>query len=149
MNEAIAKQKVTPKKKQMTATNARGFNAVKQKLKKVSKDSQEQIEAYNKDPDAFMESEPEEEQAKPKAATVKFTALPIEQGDEGDDEGFATVGKGGRTLQFTAESILKHLRTIMETRGKKNTDRMEQIRIMEKLYEVAQTRMWECAPCGS
>jgi translation initiation factor 3 subunit C len=56
-----------------------------------------------------------------------------------DDEGFSTVGKGGRTLQFTPESILKHLRTIMESRGKKNTDRTEQIKIMEKLYEVATT----------
>ncbi|KAG4222031.1 Eukaryotic translation initiation factor 3 subunit C, partial [Phytophthora cactorum] len=53
--------------------------------------------------------------------------------------GFATVGKGGKTLQFTPESIFKHLRAILESRGKKNTDRVEQIKIMEKLLEVAAT----------
>ena len=57
----------------------------------------------------------------------------------GDDEGFSTVGRGGKTLQYTPESILKHLRSIVESRGKKNTDRAEQIRIMEKLLEVADT----------
>ncbi|KAI9842305.1 MAG: Translation initiation factor 3 subunit c, partial [Pleopsidium flavum] len=57
----------------------------------------------------------------------------------GDDEGFSTVGKGGRTLQYTPESIFKHLRSIVESRGKKNTDRAEQIRVMEKLLEVATT----------
>ncbi|KAI9876418.1 MAG: Translation initiation factor 3 subunit c, partial [Pleopsidium flavum] len=59
--------------------------------------------------------------------------------DGGDDEGFSTVGKGGRTLQYTPESIFKHLRSIVESRGKKNTDRAEQIRVMEKLLEVATT----------
>lgn len=56
-----------------------------------------------------------------------------------DEEGFSTVGKGGKTLVYTPESILKHLRTIVESRGKKNTDRAEQIRIMERLLEVANT----------
>lgn len=137
MNETIAKQKVTPANKKMNATNARGLNAVKQRIKKNNKEYQEQIDAYRADKDGFMESEEEEEPApkvtKPKLApiTADFT--------EGDDEGFATVGKGGRALQFTPESILKHLRTIMESRGKKNTDRLEQIKIMEKLNEVANT----------
>ncbi|KAL3426937.1 eukaryotic translation initiation factor 3 subunit 8 [Phlyctema vagabunda] len=135
MNETLAKQKVSTKK--MNATNARGLNAVKQRIKKNNKDFQKEIDAFRADGDAFMESEEEEAPApkvkKPKAipgaADVAFD----------DDEGFATVGKGGKTLLFTPESILKHLRTIMESRGKKNTDRTEQIKIMEKLYEVAAT----------
>jgi len=134
MNETLAKQKVTPKK--MNATNARGLNAVKQRIKKNNKDYQEQIDAYRKDSDAFMESD-EEEAPLPKVTRVKFDAVPIATAE--DDEGFATVGKGGRTLQFTPESIFKHLRTILESRGKKNTDRLEQIKIMEKLAEVAVT----------
>ena len=56
-----------------------------------------------------------------------------------DEEGFATVGRGGKALVYTPESILKHLRSIVESRGKKNTDRTEQIRIMERLLEVANT----------
>jgi translation initiation factor 3 subunit C len=135
MNETIAKQKVTPKK--MNATNARGLNAVKQRIKKNNKDFQKEIDAYRADKEGFMESDEEEEiiVQKPKKSKSVGLDLAVEE----DDEGFSTVGKGGRTLQFTPESILKHLRMIMESRGKKNTDRAEQIRIMEKLYEVATT----------
>jgi translation initiation factor 3 subunit C len=136
MNEAIAKQKVSTKK--MNATNARGLNAVKQRIKKNNKDYQKDIDAYRADQDAFMESDEVDEPAPKPARTPKPVAgVPAVEID--DDEGFSTVGRGGRTLQFTPESILKHLRTIMESRGKKNTDRTEQIKIMEKLYEVATT----------
>lgn len=135
MNEAIAKQKVSTKK--MNATNARGLNAVKQRIKKNNKDYQKDIDAYRADKDDFMESDEEVEVVAPKAKAPKGPAVPTLE--LRDDEGFSTVGKGGRTLQFTPESILKHLRTIMESRGKKNTDRAEQIKIMEKLYEVAST----------
>ncbi|KAK3334040.1 eukaryotic translation initiation factor 3 subunit 8 [Cercophora scortea] len=136
MNETLAKQKVTPKK--MNATNARGLNAVKQRIKKNNKDYQDQIDAFRKNSDEFMESD-EEVVQKPKPTKLKFSAAAAGEAEGEDDEGFATVGKGGRTLQFTPESILKHLRTIMESRGKKNTDRLEQIKIMEKLLEVAAT----------
>ena len=136
MNETLAKQKVSTRK--MNATNARGLNAVKQKIKKNNKDFQKEIDAYKADKDAFMESD-EEEIEVPKVRRPKtVSGVPVAAFDD-DDEGFSTVGKGGRTLQFTPESILKHLRTIMESRGKKNTDRAEQIKIMEKLYEVATT----------
>jgi translation initiation factor 3 subunit C len=135
MNETIAKQKVTPKK--MNATNARGLNAVKQKVKKVTKDYQSQVDEFKADEDEFMKSD-EEEAPVPKSKKAKAAEIYIDQADD-DDEGFATVGKGGRTLQFTPESIFKHLRSILESRGKKNTDRLEQIKIMEKLYEVAVT----------
>ncbi|KAK3380426.1 eukaryotic translation initiation factor 3 subunit 8 N-terminus-domain-containing protein [Lasiosphaeria ovina] len=136
MNETLAKQKVTPKK--MNATNARGLNAVKQRIKKNNKDYQEQIDAFRKDSDDFMESD-EEEVPAPKATKVRFQDMIAADEAEEDDGGFATVGKGGRALLFTPESIFKHLRTIVESRGKKNTDRLEQIKIMEKLGEVAVT----------
>jgi len=137
MNETIAKQKVSTRK--MNATNARGLNAVKQRIKKNNKDYQKDIDAYKADKDAFMESEEEEEIVVQKTKKPKAVSGALDVAFDDDDEGFSTVGKGGRTLQFTPESILKHLRTIMESRGKKNTDRTEQIKIMEKLYEVATT----------
>ncbi|TPX14373.1 uncharacterized protein E0L32_005569 [Thyridium curvatum] len=137
MNETIAKQKVTPKK--MNATNARGLNAVKQRIRKISKEYQQQVEAYRADNDEFMESDEEEAApaAKPKKIKLADAFTPEQAEDAGDD--FTTVGKGGRSLQFTPESIFKHLRTIMESRGKKNTDRQEQIKIMEKLNEISNT----------
>ncbi|KAJ3463959.1 hypothetical protein MRS44_008745 [Fusarium solani] len=137
MNESLAKAKVTPKK--MNATQARALNAVKQKIKKTNKEYQSQIDSYREDKDGFMESSEEEVVAAPvkaKKVSLQVEAAPTE---EADDEGFATVGKGGRTLQYTPESIFKHLRTIMESRGKKNTDRAEQIKVMEKLHEIANT----------
>ncbi|KAI8717874.1 Eukaryotic translation initiation factor 3 subunit C [Fusarium sp. LHS14.1] len=137
MNESLAKAKVTPKK--MNATQARALNAVKQKIKKTNKEYQSQIDSYREDKDGFMESSEEEVVAAPvkaKKVSLQVEAAPTE---EADDEGFATVGKGGRTLQYTPESIFKHLRTIMESRGKKNTDRAEQIKVMEKLHEISNT----------
>ncbi|KAL6364906.1 hypothetical protein LRP88_00879 [Fusarium phalaenopsidis] len=137
MNESLAKAKVTPKK--MNATQARALNAVKQKIKKTNKEYQSQIDSYREDKDGFMESSEEEVVSAPvkaKKVSLQVEAAPTE---EADDEGFATVGKGGRTLQYTPESIFKHLRTIMESRGKKNTDRAEQIKVMEKLHEIANT----------
>jgi translation initiation factor 3 subunit C len=134
MNEAIAKSKVSTKK--MNATNARGLNAVKQRIRKNNKDYANLIEQYRDDKAGYMESDEEEE-----VVTVERPSRPrlALDDDAGDGEGFSTVGRGGKTLQYTPESILKHLRTIIESRGKKNTDRNEQIRIMEKLLEVATT----------
>lgn len=135
MNETIAKQKVSTKK--MSTLNSKGLNAVKQRIKKNNKEFQKDIDAFRADKDAFMESD--EEVVVPKTKKPKAATGAADLTVDDDDEGFSTVGKGGRTLQFTPESILKHLRTIIESRGKKNTDRTEQIKIMEKLYEVAAT----------
>lgn len=136
MNETLAKQKVTPKK--MNATNARGLNAVKQRIRKNNKDYQTQIDAYRKDADAFMESDDEIPAPKTVSKALRFAEAPVvsaEQQEE-DDKGFSTVDSRGKVVQYTPESILKHLRTIIESRGKKNTDRLEQIKVMETLNKV-------------
>lgn len=137
VTETNEKQKASGKK--MNANNARGFNAMKQKIKKNNKEYITEVDKYRKDKDAFMESEDEEEE-KVEEKPRKSQRQRIEALDAAiDDEGFATVGKGGRALVYTPESILKHLRSIIESRGKKNTDRQEQIRVMERLLEVANT----------
>lgn len=136
MNETIAKQKVSTKK--MNATNAKGLNAMKQKIKRNNKDYVAELERYREDKDGYMMVDEEEEVIvveKTKKLKISFA----DGTEPGDDEGFETVGRGGKTLQYTPESIFKHLRSIVESRGKKNTDRPEQIRIMEKLLDVATT----------
>ncbi|EEP77355.1 conserved hypothetical protein [Uncinocarpus reesii 1704] len=134
LNETIAKQKTSTKK--MNASNAKGLNAVKQRIKKNNKDYTTEIDKYRENKDEYLEEDEMQEtvvvEKKPRAVRVEDT-LAV------SDEGFSTVGRGGRTLQYTPESILKHLRVIVESRGKKNTDRVEQIKIMEKLLEVAST----------
>lgn len=144
VNESVSKQKAANKK--MNASNQKGFNAVKQRIKKNNKDYAVQIDKYRAAKDDYMLDEAEE---KPAAAPApkptkgekiqNFANQIAASAAAGDDDGFATVGRGGKTLQYTPESILKHLRTIVESRGKKNTDRTEQIRTMEKLLEVATT----------
>lgn len=133
VNETVVKQKTTTKK--MNASNAKGFNTVKQRIKKNNKDYATEIDKYRENKDGYVEEDEEKETIvieKPQPVRVLDTLA-------ADDEGFSTVGRGGRTLQHTPESILKHLRVIVESRGKKNTDRVEQIKIMEKLLEVATT----------
>ncbi|KAJ7430275.1 hypothetical protein B0H11DRAFT_2263861 [Mycena galericulata] len=42
-------------------------------------------------------------------------------------------------MLFSSEGLLKNLQAVQEAQGKENTDRAEQIRILEKLLEVAAT----------
>ncbi|RMZ92707.1 hypothetical protein DV736_g3, partial [Chaetothyriales sp. CBS 134916] len=137
IKETNDKQKAGAKK--MNASNTKGFNAMKQKIRKNNQAYTLEIEKYRLDSEAFME-ESDVEEAAPAPKEKKSKRERIDDISQSiDDEGFATVGRGGKALVYTPESILKHLRDIVESRGKKNTDRTEQIRIMEKLLEVANT----------
>lgn len=135
IKETNDKQKSSAKK--MNASNTKGFNAMKQKIRKNNQIYTNEIQKYQENKDEYMESdeddEPEVVEKVKKSRVQRIDALEAAI----DEEGFATVGRGGKTLVYTPESILKHLRTIVESRGKKNTDRLEQIRIMERLLEVA------------
>jgi translation initiation factor 3 subunit C len=135
-NETHEKQKVSSKK--MNAVNQKGFNAVRQRIKKNNKEYAKDVDAYRENPEEFMR-EKEVEVPVPKKSSK--TRDPIERisAADADDEGFTMVGAGGKAMQYTAESILKHIRTIIEARGRKNTDRLEQIRVLEKLLDVAQS----------
>jgi translation initiation factor 3 subunit C len=135
MNETLEKQKVTPKK--MNAINTKGLNAVRQKIRKNNKDYAKDIDLYREDQDAFMREEEIVEAPKEKKKKSKTVSLDDTAAEDGDQEGFTMVGAGGRAVQYTPESILKHLRSIVEQRGRKNTDRMEHIRTLEKLLDVA------------
>lgn len=137
MNETIAKQKVTPKK--MNATNAKGLNAMKQKAKRNNREYETEINKYREDKGDYMISDDEEEPVPQPSKRTSKAAPVVQEATAEDDAGFSTVGRGGRTLQYTPESILSHLRIIHESRGKKNTDRQEQIRTMERMLAVAVT----------
>ncbi|KAJ2722315.1 Translation initiation factor 3 subunit c [Coemansia sp. Benny D115] len=61
-------------------------------------------------------------------------------GDDDSDDGFTTVGKGGKAEQgpvYSSETLNKHLQAVLESRGRKGTDKKAAIRSLEKLLSVA------------
>ncbi|KAF2799984.1 eukaryotic translation initiation factor 3 subunit C [Melanomma pulvis-pyrius CBS 109.77] len=135
--ETVEKQKVSPKK--MNAINTRGLNAVRQRVRKNNKDYAKDIDAYRENKDEFLREEVvvEEKVKKPKLSK-SVTSISVDD-PAADDEGFTVVGPSGRAVLLTAESILKHIRSIVEQRGRKNADRLEHIRTLERLFDVAAT----------
>ncbi|KAJ7703315.1 eukaryotic translation initiation factor 3 subunit 8 N-terminus-domain-containing protein [Mycena rosella] len=136
VNNALVKEKEA--KKKTNATNAKALTAMKQKIKKSVKEYETDVIKYNNDPEAF-----EQEYAalviRDAPAAAGGAPKPAVPGAEDPVDTFTTVGKGGKAMQFSADGILKNLQAVQEARGKKNTDRAEQIRILEKLLEVAVT----------
>ncbi|KAJ8696434.1 Translation initiation factor 3 subunit c [Pleurotus ostreatus] len=120
----------------MNATNAKALTAMRQKVKKTLKEYEKELKQYQADPETFERDY---------LATITRDTAPPQRAPrvrvvEGDDEDFTTVvPKGVKAMQFTSESIYKNLQSVQEARGKKNTDRAEQIKILEKLLEVAVT----------
>ncbi|KAG9220785.1 hypothetical protein CCMSSC00406_0002615 [Pleurotus cornucopiae] len=134
VTNTIAKEKEA--KKKMNATNAKALTAMRQKVKKTLKEYEKELKQYQADPETFERDY---------LATITRDTAPPQRAPrvrvvEGDDEDFTTVvPKGVKAMQFTSESIYKNLQSVQEARGKKNTDRAEQIKILEKLLEVAVT----------
>ncbi|KAJ7072402.1 eukaryotic translation initiation factor 3 subunit 8 [Mycena amicta] len=137
VNTALAKEKEA--KKKTNATNAKALTAMKQKIKKSLKEYETDINKFNADPEAFqLEYNALVAQHAP-AAPTSTGARPTPTAADGEGPEFQAVGKGGKTMQFSSDVILKTLQAVQEARGKKNTDRTEQIRTLEKLLEVAVT----------
>ncbi|KAH9485328.1 Eukaryotic translation initiation factor 3 subunit C [Psilocybe cubensis] len=137
INTALQKEKEA--KKKMNVSNAKALTAMKQKIKKAIKDNESEVRKYQEDPEVFereylaLISRDAAPATAPRAARTAAGAT-SDQVDE-----FTTVGKGGKAQQYTSESIFKDLQAVQEARGKKNTDRAEQIRILEILVDVAAT----------
>jgi translation initiation factor 3 subunit C len=126
--------------KKMNAVNQRGLNAVRQKVRKMVREDQyvRDVDKFKEDPDAFMEEEevqPPAAQTKVKVPKIAADILATEQAAALDDAGFEVVGR----RNFTPESIMKHLRVIADSRGKKSYDKLEALRTMERLLEASNT----------
>ena len=141
--EAFEKQKVTPGKK-MNPIAQKGLNALRQKIKKNNREYQSEITSFRENPDAYMKEETVEEVvAAPKKTTKKSLVVDPSQIEDGED-GFTMVGAGGKAMVYTPESILKHLRSIVESRGRKNTDQICRPRKARMMAQARPTPIHVC-----
>ncbi|KAI8374254.1 eukaryotic translation initiation factor 3 subunit 8 N-terminus-domain-containing protein [Radiomyces spectabilis] len=138
LQETLQKEKSA--KKKMSAGNNKAMNSMRQKLRKVSKEYDQLIQSYNKDPEQFMEEPEEEEEAPaPRAASPSVAHATATASVAAEDlDSFTSVGRGGRTVvEPTRKEFFVRLKEVLEARGKKNTNREEQTAILEELLELA------------
>ncbi|GAA5804708.1 hypothetical protein HPULCUR_010211 [Helicostylum pulchrum] len=118
------------------STNIKAMNNVKQKMKKITKQYEDLIAEYRKNPEEFMIEEEEE---------VEVEAPKVKAADKGETEttgedGFSQVGKSGKVIaEITQENLFERLKEVLESRGKKNTNRKEQLNVLEALLKSAIT----------
>ncbi|GBB90228.1 hypothetical protein RclHR1_01710028 [Rhizophagus clarus] len=136
LNEALQKEKEKEAKKKMNATQAKALNSMKNKIKKIVRQFEDEVERWRQNP-VESEEEPDEDVDIEKPTSTNHEEL--SSNEVPDDEGFEQVGKGKKPIEFTSDNLFKKLREILEARGKKNTDRLEQIKVLQKLLGVAAT----------
>ncbi|KAI8620969.1 eukaryotic translation initiation factor 3 subunit 8 N-terminus-domain-containing protein [Chytriomyces sp. MP71] len=84
---------------------------------------------------------------KPEVKAVKTKKVVIQDGKEDGaatasaptEGGFTAVGKGGKAIEVTQENLYKRLQELILARGKKSTDKVQQIEYLTQLLGVCIT----------
>ncbi|KAF5842012.1 eukaryotic translation initiation factor 3 subunit 8 N-terminus-domain-containing protein [Dunaliella salina] len=121
LNDTMANKDI---KKKMSSTNAKALNAMRQRLKKHIPMFAELVEKYKENPESTDEEEEEEEE------------------EGGKEEGKAMTKKLDKLMtmdpkEITFEMVHKKLMEIVSTRGRRGTDRQEQLEMLQYLVTVA------------
>lgn len=119
---ATVAQKDKDSKKKMNSNNARALATMRQKLKKSAKENENDVKAFEEDPDAFearYNSILAALAPAPIPKTKKVPGVDDQEKDGSAQDDFTTVGKGGKTYNFTAAGLFKTLAGVHESRGRK------------------------------
>ena len=140
LSASLANKEAT---KKMKAPNAKAMNGMKSKLKKVTKENEAALAQFKEDPEGY-ETKVQAAQQTPAVPSVltkkKESAAPVvvPVAEEVNEEEFQTIGKDGKA-SLSSDALFKGLTAVLEARGRKSTDRGEQIATLSKLYSSAQT----------
>jgi len=135
LNDTLANKDV---KKKMSATNAKALNTMKQRLKKHNAQFIDQINKFKENPESTEEEEEEEDSDQGSSGDEDS-----EEGDEQEGEPKQiTQKKKDRLLtmdpkEITYELVSKKLREIVMSRGRRGTDKQEQVEMLTYLATVA------------
>lgn len=121
LDETVTNFNNDPERKKLNASISKAFNTVRQRVKKTIRDQEVLVQAYADHPEAF-----ENDDASYSAPTSAAT--------QEEDEQEAKPGKSVHSV-----AIFRTLRSVIESRGKKNVDTNEQIKLLEEAVEVAST----------
>jgi translation initiation factor 3 subunit C len=113
----------------MNPSTAKAFNAMKQKIKKVTKQYETDIDAFRKSPVEEDESEEEAEElarkmeeSEDEAEKAVAAKKAVSKDQTVTEAGFSVVGKQGKVVApeaMNSEDVLKKLDEVLDARGKK------------------------------
>jgi len=112
--------------KKLSPSMSKAQNTLKQRVKRANREYSERLASYQKDPEHYVAGVPLiSEMAPPKRAEPARTTL--------------TTGAAVDEQELSEATVFRTLLSVAESRGRKNTDRHEQVALLTRQLEFART----------